>query len=295
MVPAIAAIIGLSAGFLVFKPGSPRPEVTPTVESVHPILDVTAKASPLIVEPPAKDAKMSELERALELAAEEAREDRADLIDEVMDLEAKNAGLEKKLNELIVWMLQNYKGKYPVAEGSMDFMDMPAVNSNLLLGTELVDFLRIGDEERAAIDQAFLDTAKVLTDVQASVMKTTQPTINKLVLHIPPHPEEGEITRSDLYERLRNTLGKPRFERLLQVSEKQLEKSFGYFGERSRTIVFEMMDQTGDAAGPLLRIRDGWTGYDENDRKIIDAVELVVTELPREYRTYIEWVPQTHN
>jgi len=114
-----------------------------------------------------------------------------------------------------------------------------------------------------------------------------------VVLNIPPYAEEGQLVREELYRELKTTLGTARFDRFLQVAETGLAEKFEHFGEVERTLLFEAFhnDDSGDSQ---LFVRDQRVVPSPDDplRQDITASERIVTELPREYYPYWNWLPE---
>ncbi len=96
--------------------------------------------------------------------------------------------------------------------------------------------------------------------------------------------------REDLLLALEATLGATRFDRFMDVAEEEMESSFINFGERARTIIFQVVYPEEADAAPRLTIKDGWIDQQGPNKKVITATQTTVTELPEEYLAYIDWL-----
>lgn len=252
-------------------------------------------ASDEIPEPePAPSAKLSQPEMPVpvetRVAPDPAVEKSPELQQQVATLEREKEQIQQQLTDFLEWLLTNYKGKYPLPEQYMAKLRLAPVSGDLTLNSDVADLLKISPGEEELINDAFLGTEQLLIEVQTALMTIREERPDKVVVHIPAFGEEGELVKDDLLLALEATLGAQRFDRFLEVGEKELDETFQKFGQRARTIVFEMVYPQELDAPPLLRIKDGWIEDDGPDRKIVTATQSTVEELPEEYLAYIDWL-----
>ena len=207
-------------------------------------------------------------------------------------LETENARLRSRLEDMLNWILDNVRGTYPLPENQMANLRVSPAGDDLAVSEDLVQLLRLNEEEIGRIDAAFLGTKSALQEIEAENISVDNPADNQVVLNIPPYAEEGQTVREDLYGELEKTLGVARFNRLLQVGESGLDETFEYFGEADRTLWFEALVDAGSGDSQLF-VRDERVRPDKDDplRHDVTASERVVTELPEEYYPYRDWLP----
>jgi len=232
------------------------------------------------------DGDSNELESQLETVKSQT----GTLQQQVTQLANEKSQLQKQLADVFNWMLTNYKGTYPLPMEFMSRLRLPAVTDEFAVSPEVANLLKITPEEEERLNYAFRATRLFLEEMQFAVMKVEEPRQDKVVVHIPSFADEGGLIREDLHSALAATLGPNRYDRFLEVSEGEMESSFQKFGEMSRTIVFDVVRVEGHEE-PLLKIRDGWIEEDGPNRKLVNATETVVAELPAEYLAYIDWLP----
>ena len=218
--------------------------------------------------------------------------DRAHWERRAFQLETENARLRSRLEDMLNWILDNVRGTYPLPENQMANLQVVPAGNDLAVSEDLVQLLRLNEEEIGQIDAAFLGTKSALREIEAENISVDNPADNQVVLSIPPYAEEGQAVREDLYGELEKTLGAARFNRLLQVGESGLAETFGHFGEADRTLWFEAVADSGSGDSQLF-VRDERVLPDKDDplRHDIRASERVVTELPEEYYPYWDWLP----
>ena len=209
-------------------------------------------------------------------------------------LEMDNARLRGRLDDMLAWILDNVRGTYPLPENQMAHLRLVPVDEGMGVSADLVQLLRLSDEEIGRLDEAFLDTRTLLMDLETENIQVDQPEENQVVLSIPPYAEDGQTVRDELYGIVEKTLGAARFGRFLQVAQGGLDEKFEYFGNVDRTLMFEAM--AADESGvPQLYVRDERVipNVDDPMRYDILASERVVTDLPEEYVPYWNWLPET--
>lgn len=207
-------------------------------------------------------------------------------------LAGENDKLKGHLNNLLNWVLANFRGRYPVPEGMMGRMNVPALGEDFLVHPELADFLKISPEEQQWINEAFLSARAMLQEAEGRVMTASLPTPDTAVVEIPPLEAEGEAVREMLVNTFEQALGAARSQRLQQVAAGDLERRFNDFGRARRTLRFELV--YGDGSGtPMLKIRDEKVRADEDGRRRIEATEFESQDVPDEYRFYLSRIPGT--
>jgi hypothetical protein len=213
-----------------------------------------------------------------------------ELEDQIATLQREKDQIQQQLTDFLQWLLVNYKGKYPLPESFMAKLRLSPVSGDLTLNREVAELLKITAEEEALINDAFVGTEQLLTEVQSALMTIREERPDRVVVHIPAFSEEGGLVKDDLLLALESTMGPERFDRFLEVGEKELDETFQKFGQRARTIIFEVVYPPEAHAAPLLRIKDGWIEDDGPGRKIVTATQSIVEELPDEYLAYINWL-----
>lgn len=208
------------------------------------------------------------------------------------ELEKDNVRLRGRLDDMLVWVLENVRGTYPLPEEFMAQLRLDATGDHLGVSDDLIALLRLNDDEIERVDDVLIGTREALWDVEADYIQVATPAENQVILNIPPHPVEGEELRLALYHQLERTLGQARFMRLLQVAEAGLDESFEYFGAVDRLLQFEAFNDE-STGHPRLFVRDErlLPSRDDPGRLDIIASERVVTTLPGEYMRYWDWLP----
>ncbi|HBA85871.1 MAG TPA: hypothetical protein DCZ95_17445 [Verrucomicrobia bacterium] len=210
--------------------------------------------------------------------------------EEALDLAEENRALQTRLNDLCKWILTNFKGKYPLSEKFMTHLRMAPITDDYMLSSEVAEFLKVTPSEVTRINDAFLSAADTLHQIEAATITVKNPRPDKVILSIPAFEEAGLVMKEDLYAALEVTLGGARFDRFLEVSEKDLAGNFYQFGAASRTMIFELA-YTSETEMPQLVIRDAWIMPGEHNTRTIEAVESTVTNLPARYQSYQAWLP----
>ena len=209
------------------------------------------------------------------------------------DLRSQHRDLQGRYNKLVNWMIDNYRGKYPLPERLVDRLRIAPVDDTLDVHPDLVEMLRITPQEKALIKDIFDYVRTNLSEAEMDQALITEQKPERITFSIPPYPEVGRQLREDLYASLEQTLGTPRFDRMVDVAEEEMRASFGYFGEAQRTLTFEVIypAREGDHP-PYVLIRDGWVMPDGDSVRLTKVTETAVTELPVTYRTYGDWLPE---
>lgn len=212
-----------------------------------------------------------------------------DLQEQIQTLQHEKTQIQQQLTDFLNWLLVNYKGRIPLPESYMAKLRLSPINEDMVLNAEVAQILNITPDEEAVLNDAFRATETFLNEMETAIMDIYEEEPGKIVVQVPAFSEEGRLIREDLLVALEATLGAERFDRFMDVSEAELEETFLEFGEKARTIVFEVVyDENSDE--PWLQIKDGWIAVDENQRKIVTATQITVPELPEEYGSYIDWL-----
>jgi hypothetical protein len=282
----VCVLIGVMAGRLWRAPVDDAPSAT-TAERTQSIPSLRLAARPAQPSPP-----------AAEQAAQDARANRrastrvADLQNQIDTLSREKDQIQQQLTDFLNWLLTNYKGKYPLPENFMSRLRLSPVDEDFTLNPEVAELLKITPDEEQVINAAFDSTRLFLAEMESALMTISEEQADKVVVHIPAHREEGALIKEDLLLALEATLGTDRFDRFMDVAEEDLDANFIEFGERARTIIFEVVYPEEPDAPPMLAIKDGWIEQQGPDRKVVTATQFTVPELPEEYLAYIEWLQE---
>jgi hypothetical protein len=212
------------------------------------------------------------------------------LTEENRKLQSQNRELQGRLAAVLNWILANFRGKYPLAETCMSNLTVAAVSDDYSLHPEAAAFYKITPAEAQKLNDALAYAHQYLLDIETATMTVTSPRPDKVVLNIPPFPEDGQALQDDLYSAIEITLGPDRFDRFLKTSENSLKSNFYQFGNASRTMVFELA-YTEDGQEPQLKIKDGWVVELGPNLRSVTATESYVTNLPEKYSHYLAWLP----
>ncbi len=218
----------------------------------------------------------------------------SDLARQAHDLETENARLRGRLDDMLSWILDNVRGTYPLPEHQMAHLRMAPVDDNLAVSEDLIQLLRLNEDEINRLDIAFLDSRTVLFEMESEQIQVETPDENQVLLNIPPYSQDGQLVREALYDILAHTLGQARFARFLQVAEEGLEQKFEYFGDVDRTLLFEAIHEPSSGISQLF-VRDERAIPNRQDPLRIDIIasERIVDNLPEEYVPYWNWLPES--
>jgi hypothetical protein len=189
------------------------------------------------------------------------------------------------------WILVNFRGKFPLPEPLFARVKLAPMVDGALLNPEVSALLKLSQDEEERMNDAFAFAFEYLREIEAALLTVANPKPGKVILHIPTFEEDGSFLRNDLYSALEATLGRPRFDRFLKVTEDGLKENFYQFGKASRTMVFEMT-YVGDDPRPQLMIKDGYVVEIGPNARSVTAVESIVTNLPARYAAYMAWLPE---
>ena len=259
---------GIGAGWWFAASGrTNQPEATP---ATPPIVHAEAPAQPVVTPvaetPPADAVSM-------------------DLLDE-------HVALKGRYDKMVQWMIDNYRGKYPLPEHLVQRLRITPINETMEVSPELVELLRMSEEEKVKVQDMFDFVRDNITEAELDRALITEQDEDKITLSIPPYAEVGGTLRDDLYLTLEDTLGGPRFDRLVDVTGPELEQTFHYFGQAARTLTFEVIyPQSGESFEPYVLIRDGWVIPEGDSVRLTKVSETAVTKIPETYKPYQDHMP----
>ena len=256
---------------------APAPETPPaeTPPAERPAPAVRRKPRPAAEPLPAAEPESAPADSAAPALADAERR--------AFELERDNVRLRARLEDMLNWILDNIKGKYPLSEQLMANLKIDPLTDDLYVSTDLAELLHLTEAETLRLDDVFLDSRAALYELEAAGIVVRQKDENGVTLDIPPF--DGAAIRSNLYEQIAVTLGKPRFTRFLQVAGDTLDRRYGNFGNVVRTLLLSTFR---DADGsPQWFIRDEKTTTDPDGRgSSVTISEKVLPELPLEYEVY---------
>jgi hypothetical protein len=212
--------------------------------------------------------------------------------DKFMALVLENEAIQNQMSEVLTWVLDNFRGRYPLKETSLSYLDLPPVDEQFALHPELAEFMNISTDEQFLMEDAFNFTRGTLRVLQEQNLAVTSPTPAQVMMTFSNFPEEGLALREDLYAALEASLGSERLERLLTVSEDQLDAAFDYFGQATRTLIFEIILDEADNELKVV-VNDGWFHEESADQVVYTESESVVSSLPLQYSDFQYLLPES--
>ncbi|MGA1193500.1 MAG: hypothetical protein ACO3ZG_03855 [Kiritimatiellia bacterium] len=208
------------------------------------------------------------------------------------ELERENSELTRRYDELTRWMIENYQGKYPLAERLVDSLRLDTVTESGEVSPDLVEILRLTDEEKAQVQSVIDYTRSLVRQAERDLVTVTGQSELSISYEVPVFPEVGKIMRDDMFYSLEHAIGAPRFDRMLDVAGESMREEMHYFGEASRTLTFEIVLPANDGDHPpYLLIRDGWMVPDGDSVRVTTVKETAAMGLPDNYRDYRDWIP----
>lgn len=204
----------------------------------------------------------------------------------------EHVALQGRYNSMLQWMIENYRGKYPLPERLVSRLRIVPLDDEGLLHEDLVEMLRLTEEEQVLVQDIVDYVRENLAQVERQKATITEQDGNRITYSVPTFPELGALLREDLFLTLETTLGEHRLDRMVDVAGESLREQMHYFGEASRTLTFEVIQPAveGDHP-PYLLIRDGWVVPDGDSVRLTKVKETAVTELPTPYKAYRDWLP----
>lgn len=235
-----------------------------------------------------KDHKPEAVPVAVEVTHDEAAP--ADEINN--ELLSENVALQGKYNKLLQWMMENYRGKYPLPENLVSRLRIRPVGENNELNPELIEMLKMSDREQGLVQDIFDYVQESLSIAEMERAVISSQSEDGITITVPTFTEVGGELKEDLFMTLESTLGGPRFDRMVDVSGEDMREQFRYFGEASRTLTFQVIyPQFEGEHDPYVLIRDGWVIPEGDSVRLTKVTETAINELPSVYREYESMLP----
>ena len=258
-----------------------------------PLLAVVALAAFGLRQPPEKAAAPETTTRTAPapVATAQPRAAPADadpqLLQQNEDLAAMNRQLEGQLNDLLNWILDNFRGRHPVNNAHLDRLQFEGVTEAFTLDEKVAEFLQINDAERSQLNEAMHYAAQRIREMEHRRAALRLDARGTLFIEIPPFPESGGTIAGELYTAIDRALGSDRAERMIRVTDQGFLERFARFGDQYRTIQIELVQDFPDQPAYLL-IQDGRTREQEDGTVKVETVQHRVDRLPD---AYVEWEP----
>ena len=228
------------------------------------------------------------------VAATEIKSEASTDQDVNQDLLAAHTELEGKYNKMLQWMFDNYRGKYPIPERLVSSLRISPVDDKGQVNPDLVEMLKLTDQEKVLVQDVITYVRKSLQQKERELVQVTEQREDKITYTVPVFPDAGQMLRDDLYATMEKTLGTPRFDRMLDVTEESMREQMHYFGEASRELSFQVIKPPVEGQHPpYLIIRDGWVVPEGDSVRVTKVTETAVMKLPDSYQDYRDWLPDT--
>jgi len=209
-----------------------------------------------------------------------------------MQLLDDHVALKGRYDKMVQWMIDNYRGKYPLPENLVQRLRISPINETMNVNPELVEILRLSEQEKVKVQDIFDFVRDTITEAELDRALITEQNQDKITLSIPPYAEVGDELRQDLFLTLEDTLGGARFDRLVDVTGTELDQTFHYFGKAARTLTFEVIHpMSGENFEPYVLIRDGWVIPEGDSVRLTKVSETAVTTIPESYKPYQDHMP----
>lgn len=203
-----------------------------------------------------------------------------------------HAKLQGKYDQMLQWMMDNYRGKYPLPERLVNRLKIIPLEENGDVSPDLVELLKLTGDEVAQVKDVINYVRVNIEHAERERARITEQTDGRITYEVPIYPEVGQPLKEDLYLTLESTLGSPRFDRLVDVAGPALREQLNYFGEASRTLTFEVIQPSVPGAHPpYMIIRNGWMFPEGESVRMTVVKETAVMTLPESYRAYADWLP----
>jgi len=201
--------------------------------------------------------------------------------------------LQGRYNKMVQWMLENYRGKFPLPERLVSRLRIQPLTDQGDVSPDLVEILRLSDQERVLVQDVITYVRENIQQAERSRVQVTDHGDHHITYSVPTFPEVGLELREDLFLTLETTLGSQRFDRLVDVAGESLREQLHFFGEAARTLTFEVIfPAVAGAHPPYLLIRDGWVVPEGESVRLTRVTETAVMRLPETYRAYEGWLPE---
>ena len=201
-----------------------------------------------------------------------------------------NRNLNGQLTDTLNWILENFKGKEHIPTHLAAHLQLAGVTDNFLLHEQAKEYLAVSPYEEELVNEALITSRDIMVSVEDELLTMSNPDPDRVVLHIPPYPEEGAMIREQMYDALEHALGEHRLSRFLAVTEDNIDSTFHLFGNAARTITFKHEYYEGEEY-PQFVIQNAWITNDEQNRRLVQATEEAVDVLPEDYASYVSWLP----
>jgi len=200
--------------------------------------------------------------------------------------------LQGRYNKMLQWMMDNYRGKYPLPEHLVSKLRISPMTDQHEINPDLVEMLKMTEKEKGLVQDIFNYVRDNLTRAELERMTISDQKSDSITFSVPTYNEVGGLLREDLYHTLESTLGGPRFDRMVDVSEQEIREAFNYFGEASRSLTFQVIyPEVEGAHAPYVLIRDGWIIPEGESVRLTKVTETAVSTMPEVYQTYQQYLP----
>jgi hypothetical protein len=206
------------------------------------------------------------------------------------NLEQENFRLRQQLHNVLQWILDNFRGRYPIPEHLVDRLHVTTLNDDFTVHDEFASLVRLSPEERRQLDAAFQAAHGMTLSIYADVLRATVPSPTELVLEIPPHELQGDLVRQHIRGALRTILGDVRLPWAEAAATNDLAHRFGYFGHGTRTIRFQLVEGD-EGTESRLRVRDEHSMEDPGGGRTVTIREFSTDQLPHDYESLLQLLP----
>lgn len=207
---------------------------------------------------------------------------------------ADHAKLKDRYDTMLQWMMDNYRGKYPLPERLVDKVKIVPLEDNGEVSPDLIELLKLNSEEVSQVKDVINYVRANLEQAERERARITEQTDDRITYEVPIYPEVGQPLKEDLYLTLESTLGAPRFDRMVDMAGPALREQLNYYGEASRTLTFEVIQPSVPGAHPpYMIIRNGWMFPEGDSVRMTVVKETAVMTLPESYRAYADWLPDS--
>ncbi len=206
------------------------------------------------------------------------------------NLEQENFRLRQQLHDVLQWILDNFRGRYPIPEHLVDRLHVTTLNDDFTVHDDFAALVRLSPEERRQLDAAFQAAHGMTLGIYAEVLRATVPSPTELVLEIPPHEDQGALVRQQIRDALRAVLGDARLPWAEATATNDLVRRFGYFGHGTRTVRFQLVESD-ERSEPRIRVRDEHSMEDPAGGRTMTIREFSADQLPHEYESLLQLLP----
>jgi len=205
---------------------------------------------------------------------------------------SEHVELEGRYNKMVQWMIDNYRGKYPIPERLVGNLRISPIDERGAVSADLVEMLQLTDQEQMLVQDVINYVRKNLKQKERELAMVADQQDDRILYRVPMFAETGSSLRDDLYMGIEKTLGTPRFDRMLDVAGETMREQMHYFGEAARELSFQVIRPAVEGQHPpYLLIRDGWVVPEGDSVRQTRITETAVMKLPEAYRDYRDWLP----